>query len=84
MTAGLERDVNIRAACGITGFLERGAFRVVFATADVRSFGDDLAVFDNDGADSRVGMRFAPVTPRQNKSAFQILCVITARCRPPR
>jgi len=83
VTARFERYVNIRAACRVTGFFESGAFGVVFATADVRSFSDDLAVFDNYRTDGRIGMRFTLVAPRKNERPLEKLCIVTARCRPP-
>ena len=52
--AGLERDVERRAARALAGRLERGDLRVRAAGALVPALAHDLAVADEHGADDRI------------------------------
>ena len=67
--ARLERHVERRAARAIAGRAQRVDFGVRVAVARVKSFADDLAVGNDDGADHRVRRRLSPAVLGERERA---------------
>ena len=53
MRAWLQIRVDGRAACCVTGLLERDGFGMTDASVSVEAFADDAAILDDDGPDHR-------------------------------
>ncbi len=69
--AGLERDVDRRAAGSLAGSLECDDLGVRAALSLVPAFADDLTVGDDDRADDRIRVRRAAAVLRELDGALQ-------------